>query len=225
MFQFNTAFAVPLVLTRMPGFEKLNPQLSELFLAKEAEGNRYANPEPFVQRNAALFESNFRLFDWPQACVQTLRDSCLSAVYRAVRESNGYDDATLRRLHTATESWFHITRRGGYFGVHNHPMHSWSGVYCVSHEGDDPATDSGKFVLVNPMVTSNTYIDYGSAHMKPPFGVGPLMIRLTAGDLLLFPSWLLHYVLPYEGDGARITVAFNVRFRLDGATQADVPLG
>lgn len=225
MFQMSTAFAVPVVMARMPGFEVLNPQLRELFLAKEAEGDRYRNPDPFVMRSDALYESNFRLFEWPQPCVKTLRDFCLAAVYRTVRELNGYDDATLARLHTATEAWFHITRRGGYFGVHNHPMHSWSGVYCVAHEGDNPDSDSGKFVMINPMSTNTMYIDYGNAHMKTPNAMGPRLVRLNAGDLMLFPSWVLHQVLPFEGDEPRITVAFNIRFKLEGAVPADVPLG
>jgi len=32
-------------------------------------------------------------------------------------------------------------------------------------------------------------------------------------------------VLPFEGEGERITVAFNARFMLDGAQPLDVPLG
>ena len=52
-----------------------------------------------------------------------------------------------------------------------------------------------------------------------------LELRLQAGELVLFPSWLLHEVLPYEGDDVRITVAFNVRFMLAGAQPAEVPIG
>ena len=225
MFQLTTAFSVPIVVTRLEDCSALNSELRRLFLEKEAEGDRYRNPDPFVIRNKALFESNFRLFDWPQPCVQKLRDFCLGAVYRTVRELNGYDTATLQRLHSATEAWFHITRRGGFFGAHNHPMHSWSGVYCVCHEGDDPDSDSGKFSVINPLVMNTMYIDYGNAHMKSPYSMAPRMTRLSAGDLVLFPSWLLHEVLPYEGDDVRITVAFNVRFRLEGARPADVPVG
>jgi len=48
---------------------------------------------------------------------------------------------------------------------------------------------------------------------------------LTPGQLVLFPSWLLHEVMPYEGDDVRITVAFNARFKLQGAQPARQPLG
>jgi predicted 2-oxoglutarate/Fe(II)-dependent dioxygenase YbiX len=44
-----------------------------------------------------------------------------------------------------------------------------------------------------------------------------MSLRLAAGDLVIFPSWLLHHVQPFEGEGHRITVAFNARFRFQEA--------
>jgi uncharacterized protein (TIGR02466 family) len=225
MFRIEPAFSVPMVHAQMPEPGALNAELRALFLEKEAQGDKYRNPEPFVHRNKQLFESNFRLFDWPQPCVQQLRDWCLRQLYRAIAELNGYDQPTLMRLHMAHESWFHITRRGGFFGAHNHALHSWSGVYCVQHEGDDPQSDSGRLTFIHPNAIAAMYVDMASANFRPPYPIGPQRIRLQAGQLLLFPSWLLHEVLPFEGDGERITVAFNARFRFDGARPADVPIG
>jgi uncharacterized protein (TIGR02466 family) len=225
VFQITTAFAVPTAFAKMPDCEALNAELRELFLAKAGEGERYANPEPYTHRNEALFESNFRLFDWPQPCVQRLRDFCWSNLYRLIRAVNNYDTEMLARLHMASESWFHVTRKGGYFGPHNHPLHSWSGVYCVSHHGDDPESDSGKLTFIDPLMQFNMYVDMANFKLQPPFQMGTRMYRLSPGDLVLFPSWLLHEVTPYEGDDVRITVAFNTRFKLVGAKPADVPLG
>lgn len=225
MFQIAPMFAVPAAHAMMQDSEALNAELRELFLAREAEGDRYRNPEPFTRRNSALFESNFRLFDWPQECVQKLRTFCLSNLYRTIGEINGYDQAMLRRLHVATEAWFHLTHKGGYFGPHNHPMHSWSGVYCVAHDGDDPESDSGRLAMINPHATSTMYIDMAIANMRTPYTMGSHAKRLVPGELLLFPSWVLHEVIPYEGDGVRITVAFNARFMLEGAMPTEVPVG
>ena len=224
-FQITTAFAVPMVFARLPDCEALNAELRELFLAKEAEGDRYRNPEPRVTRNEALFESNFRLFDWPQPCIGKLRDFCWKTLYRTIGELNGYDVATLQRLHLAHESWFHVTRKGGFFGAHNHAMHSWSGVYCVRHDGDDPDSKSGLLTFMSPNIGGSMYLDMAVANLRTPYALAQRMLRLEPGQLVLFPSWLLHEVLPYEGSTERITVAFNVRFRFDGAMPADVPLG
>ncbi len=224
MFEISPAFAVPLVFAVMPDCDALNAELRELFLAR-SQDDSYSHPTPLVQRNAALFESNFRLFDWPQASVQKLRTFCLSNLYRAVGELNGYDMETLKRLHVATEAWFHVTRRGGYFGAHNHPLHSWSGVYCVSHGSDDPASDSGRLVMLNPFALGTGYIDMGSAQLKLPYGAAHRRYRLAPGQLVLFPSWLQHEVLPFEGDEPRITVAFNARFQLQGVQRPNLPIG
>lgn len=225
MYQLSPMFAVPGVIAQLPACEVLNRELRELFLARAAEGDKYRNPDPFTHRNEALFESNFRLFDWPQPCVRKLREFCFQTLYRMIGELNGYDKDTLRRLHMASESWFHVTRRGGYFGPHNHPMHSWSGVYCVSHDGDDPESASGKLTMINPSAMSTMYVDMANFNMKAPYRMTNQMLRLRPGELVLFPSWILHHVMPYEGDDIRITVAFNARFKLEGAQPADVPLG
>lgn len=224
-YEITTAFAAPLIFAQLAQPDELNGELISLFERCEAEGDKYANPEPFVHRNDTLFESNFTLFDWPQECVQKLRHFCLSNLYRTIGEMNGYDASMLKRLQIATESWFHITYKGGFFGAHNHPMHSWSGVYCVKHDGDNPESSSGQLTFINPFATSTMFIDLASAKMRRPFNRGMQRLRLVPGQLVLFPSWMLHEVLPYEGDTKRITVAFNARFKLTGAKPADVPRG
>ncbi len=225
MFEITPMFAVPLVKAQIDGHEGLNAELEALFQARAAEGDKYSNPEPRVQRNETLFESNFRLFDWPHDCVRRLRDFCLASMYRAIRELNNYEIDTLKQLHVATESWYHLTRRGGWFGVHNHALHSWSGVYCVRHDGDDPQSRSGRLTFIAPNSAANMYVDMASANIAQPYSLNPLMLRLEPGQLVLFPSWMLHQVLPYEGDSQRITVAFNARFRFDGVKPAQVPIG
>ena len=222
-FHVQPTFAVPLVFCHLKDHEALHEELKALFARVEAEGDRFRNPDPFVTRNEALYESNFTLFDWPQPCVQTLRQFCLKNLYRAIGELNGYDMAMLQRMHIATESWFHTTRQGGFFGAHNHPMHSWSGVYCVQHDGDDPDSTSGQLTFINPLASMTTFIDTAISNLKQPYHQGMRRYRLQPGQLVLFPSWLLHEVSPYEGNTQRITVAFNARFKLAGAQRAQVP--
>ena len=216
MSEITPAFAVPLLQTRMENCESLNAELCKLFVQRAKAGPQFANPEPRVKRNESLYESRFDLFDWPESCVQTLKQFCLASLYGLIKQINGYDDQMLGQLHYGMESWFHITGKGGYFAAHNHPNHSWSGVYCVQHDGDDPESDSGRLCFLNPNQASNMYVDAANVRFKRPFSGAPLMLRLTAGQLVLFPSWLLHEVMPYHGDTRRITVAFNARFRYSG---------
>ena len=224
-FQIAPGFAVPFVLCEHPDPVGLNERLRSLFLQREQAGERYANPQPLVQRNEALWESNFQLFDWPDRPVAELRDYCWQQLYRAIGELNGYTRDELLRLHIGAESWFHITRKGGYFALHNHPMASWSGVYCVA-AGDDRSgiEDSGLLSFVSPMAANTMYIDMAIARMGQPYAYGPRNFKLKAGQLVLFPSWVLHEVRPYFGDGERITVAFNARFRMVGVEPGKVPI-
>jgi hypothetical protein len=225
-FQVVPAFSVPMVLAQHPDPARLNAELKALFLKREAEGGKHANRQPLVQRNPMLFESNFQLFSWPDRPVAELRDYCLRQLYRAIGELNGYDEAMLRRLQMASESWFHITRKGGYFGMHNHALHSWSGVYCVDPGIDSSGVaDSGQLSFLNPSATSTMFMDMAVARMSPPFNYGSRTFQFEAGQLVLFPSWLLHEVKPFWGEGERITVAFNARFRLEGAVRDEVPMG
>lgn len=228
MTQISAAFAVPMASVQMENGGSLNEELRALFLELEAKGDEYRNPESLVIKSKFLFESKFTLFDWPFEPVRKLRDFCYAALYGVIRELNGYTTQELQRLHIACESWFHITRKGGFFGAHTHPLHSWSGVYCVKHDGDDPESDSGRLVFINPNNAARSYLDMAVGRLKPPFSMGAQRFRLRPGQLILFPSWLLHEVLPYEGDSERITVAFNARFKMEGVTSKHVvknPIG
>ena len=213
MLQIRAMFALPLAFDQHPDPARLNDALRTLFLARE--GARHANPTPFTVRNAQVFESHFDLFGWPEPEIAQLREFCLARVLQLAGELNGYDAATRARLRIATDAWFHVTRRNGFFGVHNHPLASWSGVYCVSagnHDADQP--DSGALTFLHPNHLGGMYVDAGSERLQPPFAIGNFSLNLQPGQLVLFPSWLLHQVLPFFGDGERITVAFNCAFQL-----------
>jgi uncharacterized protein (TIGR02466 family) len=217
MARLSPLFAVPFATATIDGADALNAELRRIFLEREAEGT-HANDDAYQVASKALFESRFGLFETDDPAISRLRDFCWAQVYQVIRDVNGYDTDTLKRLHIGNEAWFHITRKGGSFGVHNHPMHSWSGVYCVCQEGDDPASDSGRFTIINPHAMNTMYLDMATFRMRDPFGMGNVSLRLQPGQLVVFPSWLLHYVSPFEpeAEGLRITVAFNARFRMDG---------
>jgi uncharacterized protein (TIGR02466 family) len=206
-------FAVPFGFAQLENGTTLNGELRELFLQRAAEGSRHANPRPLTQRNKQVFESEFQVFRWPDPCVQRLKDFCWSHMLRMIGALNGYDSAGLERLLIYCDAWFHVTRRGGFFALHNHPNASWSGVYCVDpgqHDSDKP--ESGLLSFVNPAVMSTMHVDAATANLQVPFAPHIRHLRLEAGQLVLFPSWILHDVKPFHGEGERITVAFNCWF-------------
>lgn len=206
-------FSVPLSRSRHPNPEQLNAALKLCIQAQEQTGPR--NPRPITQRNAPVFESDFNLFRSSDPAVQELKAFCWGQMLSMIAMLSGYDRATVSRLNIYNDCWFHVTRRGGFFGLHNHPNASWSGVYCVDPGEHDPGcTDSGMLTFVNPMVMSNMYVDPANANLRLPFSTQIANVSLEAGQLVMFPSWLLHDVKPFEGEGERITIAFNCWFTL-----------
>jgi hypothetical protein len=180
-------FAVPFAFSRCPAQARLNAALRRYILEQEKNGTS-ANPRPLTQRNAALFESDFNLFRDTDPAVQELKTFCWDQLLAVIGLLNRYDLQTLHRLQIYNDCWFHVTRRGGFFGVHNHPNASW--------------------------ITSAMHMDAGIARMQLPYGYQIASVPLEAGQLVLFPSWVLHDVKPYEGEGERITIAFNCWFTL-----------
>jgi uncharacterized protein (TIGR02466 family) len=207
----QSLFPVPFAFDQHPAAARLNPALRTLFLAREGDADR--NRDPYTERNDALFESRFDLFRWPDAAIAELREFCMARTLQLVQQLNGHPPERMRTLRLNVESWFHITRRHGWFGVHNHPNAAWSGVYCVDAGRPDPGhEDSGKLTFLHPNASAAMHTDVGNESLQPPFNIQHVGYVLEPGQLVLFPSWLLHYVTPFVGEGERITVAFNCAF-------------
>ncbi|WP_119718841.1 putative 2OG-Fe(II) oxygenase [Cognatilysobacter tabacisoli] len=217
-YEINPVFAVPLAHDTLPNAGALNAELKALILAREAEGDRYANPHPSLKQQPGVFESDFNLFSWPEACVQQLRQFCWATLGRTIQQINGYEAEEMQRLQIFSHTWFHVTRYGGFTILHTHPMASWSGVYCVD-PGETPADrpESGVLRFHNPHHYSHTFLDAGNLRPRAPYHHGTWSVRFGAGQLVLFPSWLQHEVLPFYGRDERITIAFNCWFGMKDA--------
>lgn len=206
-------FAVPVGYLQIPNTERLNEALHKKLLSWEKdEGARSSAPTPVARH--ALYESDFSLFRRDDPDIRQLAHTCLSAIGQIVKEINGYSLQEMQQLRIYDHSWYHVTRYGGFFGSHNHPMASWSGVYCVTPGSELPPEKRGGILrFLEARSTASMYMDPGNAYMSSPYTFGDVTYPLEAGTLVLFPSFLLHEVTPFWGDGERITVAFNCWLR------------
>ncbi|MCX7057146.1 MAG: putative 2OG-Fe(II) oxygenase [Proteobacteria bacterium] len=204
-------FAVPLGEARLEPCGALNRDLEALFLAREDDEHRNPTPSHIAQQET--FESRFNLFRWPEPCVQELRQFMLDAVVKTVLATTSLRQEDLARLTLHNHTWFHITRQAGSFIAHNHPLASWSAVYCV-RAGEEVAgqPDSGLLRFFDPRQGAQAYTDPANARLHPPFALRPLELRLTEGQVVVFPSYLFHEVTPFYGKDLRITVATNCWF-------------
>jgi uncharacterized protein (TIGR02466 family) len=203
-------FAVPIGRLSLPDHEPLCDALEALFLARAAEGEAWRHQKYIDTMHGELFESRFDLFRWPDPPVRELAGLCHQALALHVRHLNGYDDDAMARLRFDYHAWFHITRRHGYQGQHNHPNASWSGIFCV-HPGDEvpDRPDSGLVRFHDPRTHIDMYSDAGNRNLQPPWTMGTVDWRHRRGQLVLFPSYLRHEIYPYAGEHPRVVVAFN----------------
>ena len=99
--------------------------------------------------------------------------------------------------------WAIINKKGNFNTEHIHPNSNLSGAYYVS-----APKNCGKFKVVNPHSISRDKF--------PPRENPNELNRLVAeheiedGDLLIFPSYLPHSVLPNQSDDDRIVISFNI---------------
>lgn len=207
-------FAVPLAQARLADHAELNAELKALLLARETRPD-VSNTSPSLKQQPGVFESQFDLFSWPDAPIRRLREFCWAELGRTIATLNGYSPADMARLRIYSHTWFHVTRSPGFVIAHTHPMASWSGVYCVDPGGPSEAhPESGVLRFQNPHYYSNMFLDPGNARLQAPFHHGTWSMRLKPGQLVLFPSWVQHEVLPFFGAGERITIAFNCWFSM-----------
>ena len=204
-------FATPFGEVRLANCQRLNRELEALFLARENDEHR--NPSPSHIPQAETFESRFNLFQWPDSCVQELRTFVLNAVAQMVIESTSLTSLDIAKLSFKNHTWFHISRYAGSFVAHNHPLASWSAVYCVRAGQNVPQhPDSGVLRFLDVRQGANAYLDPANATLQRPFALAPVELKLEEGQLVIFPSYVFHEVAPFYGNDVRITVATNCWF-------------
>lgn len=203
-------FATPIVSVPIPDAETLNRALVPLFLDKERAGDQHRHEMHIPTQRGPVFESRFDLFEWPDAPIQRLADEVHSVLFHLVGRLNGYSEADMARLVFYYDSWFHITRAGGYQSIHYHPRASWSGIYAVQ-PGDavEERPESGQVKFYDPRGAVFMHMDPGNERLDPRYTATPVYLQHRPGQLVIFPSWLMHEVLPYLGRSERIVVAFN----------------
>jgi len=163
----------------------------------------YASRDDLLQR--------IRLAEWEQLVrfiVDSVRQTVVLANQGAWPEAKPGFQIVLRGI------WFQVSSQGSHHDVHTHGNCSWSGVYCL--QVDPPEQRSAHPVLGAANGVTRFYgphfnqlggahMDLGSAYLQQPHQD----ITPRPGQLVVFPAWLAHQAMPYEGQQDRIIVSFN----------------
>jgi uncharacterized protein (TIGR02466 family) len=100
--------------------------------------------------------------------------------------------------------WININSKLGFNRPHVHPESAVSGVYYVS-----VPKNSGNIVFNHPSKTQQYHIRPDVIKLTNDINSATWHIVPSAGLLILFPSWLEHYVEPNNNTDERISIAFN----------------
>lgn len=98
------------------------------------------------------------------------------------------------------ESWLNVLETGTNHSQHCHPGYSISGVYYFRV---DQTFGGISFTNPNPLLHS---CSFPQGFICPQYSI----IQPIRGDIILFPSWLVHSTLINSNDEDRISVAFNI---------------
>src|SRR5690606_8954858 len=99
--------------------------------------------------------------------------------------------------------WGIVMRQGDMNQQHMHPDANVSGVYYVAvpeqMRHSKPSQPLGCISFVDPRPRANT--------MRLPNQISAHPFNPLPGDLLIFPSYYEHSVMPFRGPGERICIA------------------
>lgn len=192
-------FSTPLLRYKVADHEVLNAELIK-------EGDRLRAGSSGVDKsNRNGWHSAGNLFDETAPSIVQLQDAARNAVLDATRQIKAKTDPDTLRLKIF--AWMNANPTGGFNAPHTHPGAHWSGVYYVS-QPEVETGNSGMIEFLDPRSDLPNWRLLGAPAFR-----GKKKLRPMPGEMILFPSYLVHWVYPNEADGERISVAFNATFR------------
>lgn len=190
----DTLFPVPLYRYRVdePGLnEKLAAEIAKRRKSEQGKENRnrlgWQSEHDFFQRSEEAHASLARIF--AQVTKQTIQSLD--------------ENADFNRFQVGLNGWLNVNPPGGYNSPHQHSDAHLSGVYYVEvPKSRSEAGGAIEFLSPHPVRLLSTMI-------RSQLFSDRVRVQPTAGDLLIFPSQLTHWVHPNDSGKARTTVAFN----------------
>jgi len=121
---------------------------------------------------------------------QAIHGACAAALAEMGRGGQAFE----------LQSWVNLHDRGGFNFLHMHEGSLLSGSFYLKV----PA-GSGALCFRDP----RPGVTHGAIKGSVPNGHADIHLKPSTALLVLFPSWMEHYVEPHESDEPRICIAFN----------------
>jgi uncharacterized protein (TIGR02466 family) len=211
-------FYSPLLQFQISDCEALNRQLLE-----ETDAIR-ARSSGVTKSNKKGWQSDADFFRRTEPGYTALRNHIVEAVLEATRRLSPNFD--FKSNEPQMEGWINVNPPGAFNAPHTHPGSALSGTYYVSIPPDSvsiapespsiaPDAKSGTFEFIDPRVNAGSLSIEGATCFDHGVFVKP-----KDGLMIIFPSYLRHWVYPNEEESERVSIAFNIRYLKRGAAPA-----
>lgn len=197
--KYQKLFSTPLMRFKVQDCAVLNAAL-----LMEGEQLR-AGSSGVSKSNRGGWHSEGNLFESETPSIVQIKEAARDAVLTVtnkVNEKFNPDDFNLKLF-----AWMNANPVGGYNAPHTHPGAHWSGVYYVA-QPDIEEGSSGMIEFLDPRSDMQHWKILGASAFQQK-----LTFRPSVGDLIVFPSYLMHWVHPNQSREERVSIAFNATFR------------
>lgn len=150
-----------------------------------------------IESNEGGWQSNELRMSETFPILSAMIDERLNMVYGELGFKNEYRC-------NIDNAWININKNKDFNYVHEHTRSFLSGVYYAK-----APKNCGNLVLKTPVMTLMHYIDPKFIKEFNSFNSCAMEITPETNKLVIFPSWLLHYVKPNLSSSDRISIAFN----------------
>lgn len=208
---FVKLWPTTLLQRELPGANAANQALQELLLGLEKGHSSAAAASSGQATDLTTDYLQQDLLGIEHPALQWLA-ACINKTVADYLRGTGVDVDASWQL----QAWANINRLGDYHNLHNHPHSYLSGTYYVQVPADSERQagsradlDSGAISFYDPRSQANMLAIKGDSQIDPEYRVLP-----KPGDILLWPSFLHHFVHPNLSAELRISISFNVIIKM-----------
>ena len=166
---------------------------------------------------AGVIDSELRIYksDMEEAGVDQLLESCVKSYVVHCTKAHGFFSETQVFDTFINSAWIVSQYANEYNPLHNHTGCEMSGViYLKTPNVKGRRNIESKKGKQEGDGDINFVYNAASQRNEDVFEKGLVQITPKPGLMLMFPSYLLHTVYPFIGEGERRSIAFNATYRI-----------
>ena len=166
---------------------------------------------------AGVIDSELRVYksDMDEAGVDQLLESCVKSYVIHCTKAHGFFKETFNFETFINSAWIVSQYANEYNPLHNHTGCEMSGViYLKTPNVKGRRNLESKKGKKEGDGDINFVYNAASQRNQDVFEKGLVQITPKPGLMLMFPSYLLHTVYPFIGEGERRSIAFNATYRI-----------